>query len=129
MATSLEARNRSTLGRLSIGRQLQILGGILIVLLGAIAAIVVYDARQGTFGTIYIASVGRLQTLSQRLAKAAVQASQGNADAFKQLRSSRDEFAAVVKLLAFGGESGGTCSRCSTRSIGSGARPRRTRRW
>ena len=108
MATSLEALNRSTLGRLSIGRQLQILGGILIVLLGAIAAIVVYDARQGTFGTIYIASVGRLQTLSQRLAKAAVQASQGNADAFKQLRSSRDEFAAVVKLLAFGGDSGGT---------------------
>jgi twitching motility protein PilJ len=108
MATSLEALNRSTLGRLSIGRQLQILGGILIVLLGAIAAIVVYDARQGAFGTIYIASVGRLQTLSQRLAKAAVQASQGNADAFKQLRSSRDEFAAVVKLLAFGGESGGT---------------------
>ena len=45
--------------------------------------------------------------LSQRLAKAAQLASQGNAEAFKQLRSSRDEFAALIKLLASGGESGG----------------------
>jgi twitching motility protein PilJ len=68
---------------------------------------VVYDTRQGTFGTLYIASVGKLQMLSQRLAKAAQQSSQGNAAAFKQLRSSRDEFAALIKLLAFGGTSGG----------------------
>ena len=33
--------------------------------------------------------------LSQRLAKAAQQASQGNREAFKQLRDSRDEFAAA----------------------------------
>ena len=95
------------IGRLPIGRQLQILIGALAVLLAIIAAIVVVDARQGTYSTIYIASVGKLQTLSQRLAKAAQQASQGNAAAFKQLRGSRDEFAALVKLLAFGGESGG----------------------
>jgi twitching motility protein PilJ len=45
--------------------------------------------------------------LSQRLAKAAQQASQGNREAFKQLRQSRDEFAALMKLLSLGGESGG----------------------
>jgi len=95
------------IGRLPIGKQLQILIGALALLLAIIAGIVVVDARQGTFSTIYIASVGKLQTLSQRLAKAAQQASQGNAEAFKQLRSSRDEFAALIKLLAFGGESGG----------------------
>ena len=95
------------IGRLPIGRQLQILIGALAVLLAIIAAIVVVDARQGTHSTIYIASVGKLQTLSQRLAKAAQQASQGNAAAFKQLRGSRDEFAALVRLLAFGGESSG----------------------
>jgi len=95
------------IGGLPIARQLQILIGALIVLLAAIATIVVLDARQGTFGTVYIASAGKLQTLSQRVAKAAQQASQGNAEAFKQLRSSRDEFSALVRLLAFGGESGG----------------------
>ena len=95
------------IGNLPIGRQLQILIGALVLLLAAIATVVVYDARQGTFGTLYIASVGKLQMLSQRLAKAAQQSSQGNAEAFKQLRSSRDEFAALIKLLAFGGTSGG----------------------
>jgi twitching motility protein PilJ len=95
------------IGGLSIGRQLTVLIGGLIVLLGVIAAIVVYDARQATFATIYIATAGKLQMLSQRLAKAAQQASQGNAEAFKQLRASRDEFASLVKLLAFGGASTG----------------------
>ncbi|MDH4172303.1 MAG: methyl-accepting chemotaxis protein [Betaproteobacteria bacterium] len=95
------------IGHLPIGRQLQILIGALVLLLALVAAVVVYDTRQGTFGTVYIASVGKLQTLSQRLAKAAQQSSQGNAEAFKQLRSSRDEFAALIKLLAFGGASGG----------------------
>jgi twitching motility protein PilJ len=94
------------IGRLPTARQLQLLIGALVLLLAVIAALVVYDTRQGTFGTLYIASVGKLQMLSQRLAKAAQQASQGNAAAFKQLRSSRDEFAAIVKLLAFGGASG-----------------------
>ncbi|MGH8686880.1 MAG: methyl-accepting chemotaxis protein [Burkholderiales bacterium] len=95
------------IGRLPFGRQLQVLIAVLIVLLAAIAALVVYDTRQATFGTIYIASVGKLQTLSQRLAKAAQQASQGNTEAFNQLRGSRDEFVSQIKLLAFGGESGG----------------------
>jgi twitching motility protein PilJ len=95
------------IGRLPIGRQLQVLIGALLALLVAIAAIVFIDARQGARGTVYIASAGQLQTLSQRLAKAAQQASLGNPDAFKQLRSSRDEFSSLIRLLAFGGESGG----------------------
>ncbi|MEX0637775.1 MAG: methyl-accepting chemotaxis protein [Burkholderiales bacterium] len=94
-------------GRVSSARQLQVLIGALVLLLAVIAAVVVYDTRQGTFGTLYIASVGKLQMLSQRLAKAAQQSSQGNAEAFKQLRSSRDEFASIVKLLAFGAAAGG----------------------
>jgi twitching motility protein PilJ len=96
------------IGHLPIGRQLQVLIAALVVLLALIAAVVVYDTRQGTFSTLYIATAGKLQMLSQRLAKAAQQASLGNAEAFKQLRGSRDEFAALVKLLAFGGESSGT---------------------
>ena len=95
------------IGRLPTGRQLQILIGALLFMLAIAAAIVVVDTRQGTFGTIYIASVGRIQMLSQRLAKAAQLASQGNVEAFKQLRSSRDEFVALIKLLSSGGLSGG----------------------
>jgi twitching motility protein PilJ len=103
----------STLGALSglkgrMGaRWLQVLIAALAVLLVLDAAIVVYDARQATFNTIYVATVGKLRMLSQRLAKAAQQASQGNREAFKQLRDSRDEFASLEKLLAAGGAASG----------------------
>jgi twitching motility protein PilJ len=95
------------LGRLRIGTQLQLLITALIVLLLVDAAVVVVDTRQGTFGTVYIATVGKIRMLSQRLAKAAQQASQGNREAFTQLRQSRDEFGALMKLLSAGGESAG----------------------
>src|SRR5262245_8164152 len=95
-------------GGMSTGRKLQILITLLIVLLALDGVIVALDARQGTFGTLYIASVGKIRMLSQRLAKAAQQASQGNVEAFKQLRESREEFAILMKLLAEGGQTGGT---------------------
>ena len=89
------------------GRKLQMLVVLLALLLAIDAAVVVFDARQATFNTLYVATVGKLRMLSQRLAKAAQQASQGNREAFKQLRDSRDEFAALIKLLTVGGVSGG----------------------
>ena len=111
MATKLESKLLSgrlpLLGKLSSGRQLQILTGALVFFLLVDAAVVWFDARQSTFGTIYIATVGKVRMLSQRLAKAAQQASQGNLEAFKQLRDSRDEFAGQMKLLLSGGEAGG----------------------
>src|SRR5882672_4027846 len=79
--------------RLTVGRQLQLLTGLLVILLLIDAVIVVMDARQATFNSLYIATVGKIRMLSQRLAKAAQQASQGNREGFKQLRDSRDEFA------------------------------------
>jgi len=111
MATKLESKLLSgrlpLLGKLSSGRQLQILTGALVFFLLVDAAVVWFDARQSTIGTIYIATVGKIRMLSQRLAKAAQQASQGNLEAFKQLRESRDEFAGQMKLLLSGGEAGG----------------------
>ncbi len=111
MATKLESKMLSgrlpLLGKLPSGRQLQILTGALVFFLLVDAAVVWLDARQSTFGTAYIATVGKIRMLSQRLAKAAQQASQGNLEAFKQLRDSRDEFAAQMKLLLSGGEVGG----------------------
>ena len=95
------------IGQLPVARQLQVLTGLLVVLLLVDAAIVVMDARQATYNTVYVAAVGKVRMLSQRLAKAAQQASQGNAAAFKQLRDSRNEFAGLVKLLVDGGMAGG----------------------
>jgi twitching motility protein PilJ len=95
-------------GKLSTGRRLQILIGLLVALLAIDAIVVWFDARQATFGTIYIATAGKIRMLSQRLAKAAQQASQGNLEAFKQLRESRDEFAAQINLLLAGGQAAGT---------------------
>jgi twitching motility protein PilJ len=91
------------IGRLPTGRQLQILTGLLVLFLVVDASIVAVDTRQSTFATIYIASVGKIRMLSQRIAKAAQQASEGNREAFKQLRESREEFAALMKLLQDGG--------------------------
>src|SRR2546423_1024718 len=101
------ARPLPLIGRLSSGRQMQILTILLVGLLLVDAGLGFYDTRQGSFATLYIATVGKIRMLSQRLAKAAQQASQGNREAFKQLRESRDEFAASVKLLASGGLAGG----------------------
>src|SRR5687767_14346847 len=101
------ARPLPLIGRLSFAKQLQILTTVLVALLVADGAIVALDTRQGTLGTIYVATVGKIQMLSQRLAKAAKQASQGNVEAFKQLKESRDEFAALMKLLSDGGEVAG----------------------
>ena len=111
------ARPLPLIGRLPIGRQLRILTIALVALLVVDAAIVALDARQGNVGTLYIATVGKLQMLSQRIAKAAQQASQGNAEAFKQLRESRDEFAALVKLLFEGGTVGAVSLPASPDSV------------
>src|SRR5581483_5895080 len=91
----------------SSGRKLKFLVVLLAVVMTVNGLVVVYDARQATFNTLYVAAVGKIRMLSQRLAKAAQQASQGNREAFKQLRESRDEFSALVNLLASGGVSAG----------------------
>src|ERR671938_1985723 len=90
-----------------VGRRLKFLAILLALLMTINGLIVVYDARQATFNTLYVAAVGKIRMLSQRLAKAAQQASQGNREAFKQLRDSRDEFAATVTLLSAGGGASG----------------------
>src|SRR5438094_9944442 len=89
------------------GRRLPYLSGLLALLILVDAGLVVLDAREATFNTLYVAAVGKVRMLSQRLAKAAQQASQGNREAFKQLHESRDEFSALVNLLSAGGPSGG----------------------
>ena len=99
------------------GRKLQALIALLVALLLVDGAIVFYDLRQASIGTLYVATVGKLRMLSQRLAKAAQQASQGNPDAFKQLRESRDEFAGHMNLLMNGGQVSGVTLPASSEQV------------
>jgi twitching motility protein PilJ len=98
---------RARVAKRARGRRLPLLATLLAFLILIDAGVVIYDAREATFNTLYVAAVGKIRMLSQRLAKAAQQASQSNAVAFKQLRESRDEFAAVVTLLGAGGVASG----------------------
>jgi twitching motility protein PilJ len=95
------------LGRMALGRQLRLLIPVLAMLVLVDGGLVVYDARQSAFDTAYIATVGKIRMLSQRLAKAAQQASQGNERAFDQLKQSRNEFDQSIKVLSVGGVAGG----------------------
>jgi len=88
------------------GRLVPVMIAVLIVLLAIDGVVVYLDTRQGTFGTLYIAAVGKIRMLSQRLAKAAQQASQGNLEAFKQLRESNKDFGDQMTLLLNGGAVG-----------------------
>ncbi|MFL6573021.1 MAG: hypothetical protein ACJ8G4_14790, partial [Burkholderiales bacterium] len=65
------ARPLPLIGRLSTGKQLQILTTALVAFLVIDAAVVAYDTRQGTFATLYVSTVVKIRLLSQRLAKAA----------------------------------------------------------
>jgi nitrate/nitrite-specific signal transduction histidine kinase len=74
-------------------KQLQILGGCLVLVMLLIAVVVYRDNRQATYNTAYIATAGDMRMLSQRLAKASSLALLGDPVAFKQVRESRDSFA------------------------------------
>lgn len=90
------------------GRNLRLyLTPALVVLLFLAGVLVYVNARESKFGAIYIADVGQLRMLSQRLAKAAQQSLLGNPEAFKQVAASRDTFKAILERLVKGGEAGG----------------------
>src|SRR5438477_128810 len=60
---------RAATAHAAIGRRVKLLAILLAALLAVDGAIVVYDARQATFGTLYVAAVGKIRMLSQRIAK------------------------------------------------------------
>jgi twitching motility protein PilJ len=105
------------LGRYPVAKQLQILGGTLLLVMLIIAAVVYRDNRQSTYGTAYIATARDMGMLSQRLAKASSLALLGDAVAFKQLRDSRDNFVTSLDRLINGGELGATLVPASPASV------------
>jgi len=104
-------------GRYPVAKQLQILGGALLLVMLIIAVVVYRDDRQSTYGTAYIAAAGDMGMLSQRLAKASSLALLGDPAAFKQLRDSRDSFVTSLDRLINGGELGATLVPASPTSV------------
>jgi twitching motility protein PilJ len=87
-------------------QQMKTLGAIFAVLILLIAGLVVFDSRQSTHGTAYVAASGEMRMLSQRLAKASLLALQGNTTAFAQLKESREAFSLLLDRVNSGGEIG-----------------------
>jgi twitching motility protein PilJ len=96
------------LNQYSVTRQLQVFGGILLLLMSILAGVVYHDNRESTYGSVYIATAGEMRMLSQRIAKSASMATQGDAESLKQLAESYFRFSDNLKLLRNGGELAGT---------------------
>jgi twitching motility protein PilJ len=105
--TVSDGQRRGLLGGMRVGRQYTILGALFAAVFLATAVVVVLDNRAATYGTVYVSTSTQMRMLSQRIAKAAQTGLTGNAEAFKQLRASRDQFVQALKLLTVGGTSGG----------------------
>jgi len=91
------------IGRLTVGKQVQILVSIMVVFLLIAAASVYFNIRRVTQYTQYLATATEMQMLSQRIANSAQQAVQGSTPAFSQLRRSQDQFVENLQLLTKGG--------------------------
>lgn len=83
--------------------QVKLLGIAFVVLAFFAAAMMVLTARTTSHGASYVSAAGQMRMLSQRLAKAAQTASQGNRASLKELGASRVEFRQLLDALAKGG--------------------------
>ncbi|GHU04368.1 hypothetical protein FACS1894158_04530 [Betaproteobacteria bacterium] len=84
-----------------ITRRLQMLGAVLLALLVVIGILVYRDSQMLKDNAAQIATVDELRMLSQRLAKGASMAAQGDS---KMLRDAHGKFASGLKKLREGGE-------------------------
>ena len=91
-------------GQFSVAKKLQILGVILLLVMLVIGAIVYRDNRESTYASAYIGTAGEMRMISQRLAKSASLALQGDTNAFKQLRDANSQFITNLARLTYGGE-------------------------
>ena len=92
------------IGGKPIEQQLRILGVVLAVFIFSAVLLAVRENRLGAQSAAYLSATGHMGMLTQRLAKSAQLALQGNAPAFKELRDSRDTFASLMELLTKGGQ-------------------------
>ena len=94
-------------GTKPVAQQLRLFGVVFAVALLIAAIATLLDFQQAKTGAALAAASGQVRTLSQQIAKTVPLALQGNADAFKELRSTRDRFSKLMQALAAGGDADG----------------------
>jgi twitching motility protein PilJ len=105
--TEPAARTLPVIGKWPVARQFQLLLALLAGLLLVAALLVTLHNREAAQSAVYVSTATEMQMLSQRMANSAQQAAQGVPSAFPQLRESRDQFIANLRLLQDGGERNG----------------------
>ncbi len=90
-------------GGKSASDRLKLLGIIFGVLMIAFVGLMVRQTHESDEATVHVDAAGQMRTLSQRIAKAAQLSLSGKSIAFGELKTGRDEFAAIVTGLAEGG--------------------------
>ena len=95
-ASRKPAASLPLIGGKPIEHQLRILGVMLAVFIFSAVLLAVRENRLGAQSAAYLSATGHMGMLTQRLAKSAQLALQGNAPAFKELRDSRDMFASLA---------------------------------
>jgi len=97
--TAKKKTSAPTLGKLSVGKQMQLLSVALLAFLAIAVVSAYFDNRVAAEGTRYITESSKLLMLSQRLAKDAQQGLLGNFVAFEGLSQGRQTVSEVVNLL------------------------------
>ena len=115
-ATEPVARSLPVIGQWPVARQFQMLLALLAGLLLMAALLVALHNREAAQTAVYVSTATEMQMLSQRMANSAQQAAQGVPSAFPQLRESRDQFIADLRLLQDGGERNGVAVSSSPES-------------
>src|SRR6185369_3608393 len=91
------------IGKLPIVQQFQVLGVILVTFVVFAALMVFLDGRQAAQAAASSATATEMQMLSQRIARGAALASQGQTAAFAAVTDSRERFKADLDALQSGG--------------------------
>ena len=103
MSETKMPRKVPLIGHLPIVRQFQVLGVLLVTFLVFAALIMSLDVRTASQVTASAATATEMQMLSQRLARGAALASQGQAAGLAVIKDSRERFVADLDALQRGG--------------------------
>ena len=96
---SNKKKSTPLLGKLPVGKQLQLLSAALLAFLSIAVVSAYFDNRVAAQGTRYITESSKLLMLSQRLAKDAQQGLMGNFGSFENLSQGRQTVLEVIALL------------------------------
>ncbi|HEB80485.1 MAG TPA: methyl-accepting chemotaxis protein, partial [Chromatiales bacterium] len=88
----MQARSGDYFGRLGANKSLVYLIALVVILLAAMVASIVYTIRQNGLDQIAVDRVHQARGLAQRLAIESLEAAHGQSDAMAQLRVDRDRF-------------------------------------